>query len=131
MRGKDEVVARIRGRMAGTIRKMAEGGLLEPGNIDLMNRPIVHNADGSISTVRTMGVEFDGQHVNIPTVSPDGRIMDGREAVGLYREFGKHLGIYGSREAAEEAAQRLHEEQARIYSGERSLLPAAQPGTEQ
>jgi hypothetical protein len=89
---------------------------VEPGNIDIHNRPTVHNEDGSISTVRTMGMEDDsGLQVNVPTVSPDGRIMSDDEARQRYEDTGEHLGKYNTIGAAERAAQDLHDAQAREY----------------
>ncbi len=89
-------------------------GPTEPGNIDLINRPRVKNADGSISTVRSMGVNVDGQEVLIPTVSEDGRIMSDDEAVNQYKKTGRHLGKFGSVAASNAYAQRLHEDQAKL-----------------
>src|SRR5262245_26590754 len=69
-------------------------GQTEAGNIDLTNRPHVKNADGSVSTVRSMGVNVDGREVLIPTVSDDGRVMSDDEAVETYKRTGKHLGKF-------------------------------------
>lgn len=95
-----------------------EGGPTEPGNIDLKNRPRVKNADGSISTVRSMGVNIDGQEVLIPTVSEDGRIMTDDEAVEQYKRTGRHLGKFRTPEDSTAYAKRLHEDQARLIGEE-------------
>ncbi|MDO9381830.1 MAG: hypothetical protein Q7T86_03110 [Hyphomicrobiaceae bacterium] len=92
-------------------------GLLQPGNINLHNRPKVKNADGSISTVRSMSANIDGREVLLPTVSDDGRVMSDDEAIRQYERTGRHLGMFDSPAAATAYAQRLHGDQEREYTG--------------
>lgn len=87
-------------------------GQLEPGNIDLKNRPHVKNPDGTTSTVRSISVGIDGQEVLIPTVSPDGRVVSDDEAVALYRQTGAHLGKFDTPANATAYAQQFHNDYA-------------------
>lgn len=102
------------------IKRAAGGrvnGMVEPGNIDLANRPVVHNADGSISTVRSIGANVGGKEVLLPTVSHDGAVLSNDDAIRLYQMSGKHLGIFDTPENSDAYAQSLHDDQAQMYEG--------------
>ncbi|RTM07404.1 MAG: hypothetical protein EKK31_11615 [Hyphomicrobiales bacterium] len=99
-------------------------GQSEPGNIDLAKRPVVKNADGTISTVRSMSFEEDGKEILVPTVSPDGKILSDQQAIDLYHKTGQHLGKFDSPQAADEYAQALHEAQAQFYGNRASGVSA-------
>ena len=107
---KDDIAA-----MLATGKDAPAPGQLEAGNINLFNRPVVKNTDGTISTVRSMSANFDGKEVLLPTVSDDGKILSNEEAVEQYRKTGKHLGIFDSPEHATAYAKTLHEDQERLY----------------
>lgn len=111
-------------RITGEAEKIASGstgkdslapGQLEAGNIDLYNRPVVKNPDGSISTVRTISFNADGKEIVIPTVSDDGRILSDEDAIALYEKTGKHFGKFDTPDHATAYAQKLHEDQERLY----------------
>lgn len=87
------------------------------GNIDLNNRRVVHNADGTISTEKSFSVNIDGYEVLLPTVVY-GRIISEDDAIDHYFETGEYLGKFLTVEAADEYAERLHERQ-QWYYGER------------
>ena len=96
-------------------------GMFEQGNIDLNSRPRVYNPDGSISTVRSMGANFDGREVLLPTVRKDpfhpfgGYIMSDDAAVAHYRNTGQHLGIFDTPQNADAYGRALHDAQALQY----------------
>lgn len=101
-------------------------GLLEPGNIDLSNRPHVRNADGTVSTVRSISANFNGREVLIPTVVGN-RVVSNQEAIDAYKRTGQHLGIFDTPDHADTFAQTLHESEAAKLSDAEKLMPQAQP----
>lgn len=117
-----------RRKPVGSQRPLAGGsptphryGALEPGNLDLTRRPYVPNADGSVSTVRSMSFRegskndspYADKEILIPTVSDDGRIMSGDEAIAEYDRTGKHMGVYATVADANAAGEAIHEDQVK------------------
>jgi len=90
-------------------------GMIEPGNIDLFSRPRVKNPDGSISTVRSIGIEMDGNHYLIPTVSDEGKLLSNKDAIDLFKKTKRHLGVFENEKSSSEYAKQLHNQQANLY----------------
>lgn len=91
-------------------------GLLVTGNLDILHRPIVHNLDGSISTVLTITIESDGYQVLLPTVMANpARIVSNSDAISHYLLTGEHLGKFDTDVHAETYANALHNQQAIYY----------------
>jgi hypothetical protein len=84
------------------------------GNIDLNNRPVVKNPDGSISTERSITVGFDDGVYLLPTVV-NGKIVSEKEAINHFLKTGEHLGRFNSEEEVGDYPVKLHERQERYY----------------
>jgi hypothetical protein len=103
----------------------APQGELEPGNIDLDKRPIVRNADGSISTIKSMSINEDGREVLIPTIDPQGKEMTENEAIERYLGTGEHLGKFDSADHATRWAKNLSNRQAKAFLPNKGADPMA------
>lgn len=88
--------------------------IVVPGNIDLDNRQIVINEDGSVSTELSFSVEIDGLEVLIPTVI-NGEIVSQEEAIQHFLKTGEHLGMFSTTKEAEVYAYILHLRQQERY----------------
>jgi hypothetical protein len=99
-------------------------GMVEPGNLDIRNRPTIQNADGSHSSEYSVSFEDDkGREVLVPTIV-DGKFLtpDGKKppegsaeekamfnrAWQHYQQTGENLGKFDNPENADAYAQILH-----------------------
>ena len=110
----------LRTRLLGT---RAPQGELEIGNIDLSKRGAIKNADGSISTIRSISINEGGREVLIPTIDPEGREMTEEEAIERYLGTGEHLGKFDKPENATAYAKRLSERMGKAFSPARGSTP--------
>lgn len=90
-------------------------GLVVPGNINLWQRPVVRNPNGSYSTVRSTSwnvpVRLKGGIRNLevlmPETTPSGNVS-ARAALANFQKSGQHLGMFDNASHANSYADRLH-----------------------
>jgi hypothetical protein len=92
------------------------------GNIDLDNRKVLKNKDGSISTEKSISFSPDGiTEILIPTIV-DGKEVSQKQAINAFYKTGEHLGIFNntdpnfSYDNLEKYAIGIHERQAKHYT---------------
>ena len=112
-------MASIKGWMVDNVMSKLFPGMLQEGNIDLTNRPIVRNPDGSISTVRSKSFGFGNTEVLLPSVSDTGENLTDQQMIKAYQATKRHLGIFSDPGSATQYAQSLHEMQSRMYGDRR------------
>jgi hypothetical protein len=98
-------------------------GLVEQGNIDISNRPVIKNDDGSHSSEYSVSFSEDGREVLVPTVvngrflTPNGKKPKERspeeqemfkEAWKTYKATKQHLGKFSNIADADAYAYNLH-----------------------
>jgi len=88
---------------------------LTAGNLPLSIQHRVQNADGSVSTVRTISIGTDKGEVLIPTVIGD-KVVSNEEAIQHYKETGENFGTFKTPEEADQYAEWLHNKHAEELS---------------
>lgn len=78
-----------------------------PGNLPLGITQRAQNADGSVSTVRTISIGTDKGEVLIPTVVGN-KVVSNEEAIKHYRETGENFGTFSTVAEADAYAEALH-----------------------
>ena len=81
------------------------------GNLPLEVRWRAPNADGSISTVRTISIGTDKGEVLIPTVYGN-KILSNEAAIQRFQKTGENFGTFGTVDDANAYAEWLHNRHA-------------------
>ena len=84
------------------------------GNIDLNNRIVVHNQDGTISTEKSFSVNIDGREILLPSIV-NGIVLSENDAIDYYLENNKYLGDFRTVAEADAYAEMLHLRQQWYY----------------
>jgi hypothetical protein len=82
-------------------------GMRQPGNIDLANRPVVINDDGSKSTELSFSRGTDEGEVLVPQIV-GGKKLSQDDAWQHYKDTGEHMGIFDSPGLADSYAEHVH-----------------------
>lgn len=99
--------------------EIAAEGMVEPGNIDLDNRPVLNNGPRSISTIQSITITIDGgRGVLIPTIV-NGRRVSEEEAIQHFERTGEHLGIFRSEEEASAYGKALSAQMGKKHGRQR------------
>lgn len=85
-------------------------GILEVGNVNLIDRPQLPQPDKSYQTAYTMTADIDkGRTVLLPTVI-EGKQYTPKEAFEHFKKTGEHMGIFENRKSADAFDKQLHED---------------------
>lgn len=110
-------VPAVRGIVDMATRPQDDPGLVQPGNINLLDvQPVADPATGQPMTVKSMSFEQDGKQILIPTVV-GGKALTPDQAIAQYNKppeqgGGKHFGIFDTAENANAASESLHQKQS-------------------
>lgn len=104
-----------RSQTAQTESEVAPVTPVVAGNIDLAKQPVVE-VPGGRATIRSIGVNIDGQETLLPTVSDRGELLTEVEAIQRFLRTGKHLGKFDSVEDAKAYAKWLSSREAKRTS---------------
>lgn len=104
-----EMIGVIGGNGMSDVGSKKKSGNYGKGNINLDDRPIVVNKDGSISTERSFSFwdEDEQKEILVPTVI-NGKIVSENKAIDHYYETGEYLGKFDTVKEADEYAEKTH-----------------------
>lgn len=105
--GRAEATAAASGVQPPRAEEPEPKGMVEPGNIDTANRPVVKNADGTISTELSFSINEGGKEVLLPSIV-GGKKLDQKAAIEHYKKTGEHLGKFSDVASANAYAEKLH-----------------------
>lgn len=88
------------------------------GNIDLDNRVVVENGDGSFSTELSFSVEMDGEIWLLPSIV-NGTLLAEDDAIHHFLQSGEYLGRFETIDECDAYAEWLHLRQEAMYSVDR------------
>src|SRR3954470_9925760 len=91
-------------------------GILEVGNVNLIDRPKFPTPDKGYQTVFTMTAGVDGGKVALLPRVIEGKMHTPKEAFEHFKNTGEHMGIFSSREAADKFDEQLHQDMGWIGS---------------
>lgn len=87
-----------------------EPGVLEVGNVNLIDRPVLPTPDNGWKSVNTITIGIgDGKTALIPTVI-EGIQHSNKEAIEHFKKTREHMGIFSSQEAADAFDEKLHQD---------------------
>ena len=101
---------------------VAVPGQIEAGNINLKNRPIIKNDDGTVSTVRSISVGFGDKTYLLPTAI-NGQIVSDQDAINHFQNTGQHLGVFKDESTADSYAKKLSDQQG-VMTAQSVVAPA-------
>ncbi len=82
-------------------------GLVSPGTIDLTKLPVANLGNGYWGTVHSASREVNGKEMLYPQIV-NGQLLDDDSAFQHALQTGQHLGIFTNGDAADEYANKLH-----------------------
>jgi hypothetical protein len=103
-------------------------GMQVSGNINLNNRPILHNPDGTISSELSFSRGTDKGEVLVPQIV-NGQKLTQDAAWQHYLDTGEHMGIFDSPQHADDYAQNVHARTLNTSKSPMYMLNAPQAGS--
>jgi hypothetical protein len=99
-------------------------GIRVPGNLNLNNRPVVQNSDGTHSSELSFSRGTSAGEVLVPRVV-GGKMLSQDEAWQHYLKTGEHMGIFKTPEEADAYAEDVHNRGTNISMGDGTVyLPS-------